>query len=71
MGGLLGVMLVFLFAGLSIAAVGRTAGEVVKEVRRQLREKPEIMEWKAKPDYRTCVSIVTKVFSNRNRKLVI
>ena len=39
---------------------GRTAGEVVKEVRRQFKEHPEIMEWKAKPDYRACVQLVTK-----------
>ena len=45
-GGLLGVMMVFAFVGLSVAAVGRTAIEVVKEVRRQIHEHPEIMEFK-------------------------
>lgn len=45
-GGLLGVMMVFAFVGLSVAAVGRTAMDVVKEVRRQFHEHPEIMEFK-------------------------
>jgi inorganic pyrophosphatase len=59
-GGLLGTMMVFFFTGLAVAAVGDTAGEVVKEVRRQFEEFPGIMEYKAKPDYRTCVALVTK-----------
>lgn len=59
-GGLLGVMMVFFFVGLSVDAVGRTAGEVVKEVRRQLQERPGILEFRESPDYRTCVSIVTE-----------
>ena len=58
-GGLLGVMMIFFFAGLAIAAVGDTAGEVVVEVRRQLKENPEIMEGTMQPDYKACVSIVT------------
>lgn len=57
-GGLLGVMMVFFFVGLSVAAVGATAGEVVKEVRRQFDAFPGIMEFKTKPDYRTCVALV-------------
>ncbi|CAN0518066.1 unnamed protein product, partial [Ectocarpus sp. 12 AP-2014] len=59
-GGLLGVMMIFWFTGLAIAAVGKTAGEVVREVRRQLKENPGIMEYKQKPDYRACVSLVTE-----------
>ena len=59
-GGLVGTMVVFYFVGLSVAAVGKTAGEVVVEVRRQLRERPEILEFKARPDYRTCVALVTR-----------
>ena len=59
-GGLLGVMMIFLIVGLAVAAVGKTAGEVVKEVRRQFKEHPEIMEWKAKPDSRACVELVTR-----------
>ena len=58
-GGLLGVMMVFFFVGLSVSAVGRTAMEVVHEVRRQFREHPGIMDWKERPKYKACVSIVT------------
>ena len=58
-GGLLGVMMVFYFVGLAVSAVGRTAAEVVKEVRRQFKEHPDIMEYKTKPDYFICVSLVT------------
>ena len=59
-GGLLGAMLVFLFASLAMKAVGRTAQEVVKEVRRQFKERPGIMEFSEKPDYQTCVAIVSR-----------
>lgn len=55
------VMMIFWFTGLAIAAVGKTAGEVVREVRRQLKENPGIMDYKQKPDYRACVSLVTQV----------
>jgi K(+)-stimulated pyrophosphate-energized sodium pump len=58
-GGLLGAMLVFLFSSLAIRAVGKTAQYVIEEVRRQFRENPGIMQGTAKPDYGTCVSIVT------------
>jgi len=58
-GGLIGSMIIFYFTGLSISAVGRTAHEVVLEVRKQFRENPEIMTYKAKPDYERCVSLVT------------
>ncbi|EFN56974.1 hypothetical protein CHLNCDRAFT_143568 [Chlorella variabilis] len=57
-GGLLGAMLVFLFSSWSFAAVGRTAQEVVNEVRRQFAERPGIMNYTEKPDYARCVSIV-------------
>ncbi len=59
-GGLLGTMMVFYFVGLTVAAVGKTAGEVVKEVRRQFRDNPDIMTFKARPDYRSCVALVTQ-----------
>jgi H(+)-translocating pyrophosphatase len=58
-GGLIGSMIIFYFTGLAISAVGRTAHEVVLEVRRQFRENPDIMTYKAKPDYERCVSLVT------------
>ncbi|MEA2459514.1 MAG: K(+)-stimulated pyrophosphate-energized sodium pump [Thermoleophilaceae bacterium] len=58
-GLLIGGMMVYLFSALSIEAVGRAAGGVVQEVRRQFKEKPGIMEGTERPDYRQCVAIVT------------
>jgi H+-translocating diphosphatase len=59
-GGLIGAMLVFLFSALAMKAVGRTAQEVVTEVRRQFKERPGIMDYSEKPDYQTCVAIVSR-----------
>jgi K(+)-stimulated pyrophosphate-energized sodium pump len=60
MGLFLGSMTVFYFSALTMSAVGRAAGEMVKEVRRQFHSIPGIMEGKAKPDYARCVDISTR-----------
>ena len=58
-GALLGVMLVFLFSSLAIRAVGKTAGDIIEEVRRQFREHPGIMLGTERPDYGRAVDITT------------
>lgn len=55
-----GGMIPFIFSSLCISAVGRAAMEMVKEVRRQFKEIPGIMDYKAKPEYQKCVAISTK-----------
>jgi len=59
-GLLLGAALPFLFSSLAIGATGKTAYQMVDEVRRQFRETPGIIEGKVKPNYARCVDIGTK-----------
>ena len=55
----IGAVMAFYFCALTMKAVGRAAGAMVEEVRRQFREKPGIMKGEEKPDYARCVSIST------------
>jgi len=54
-----GSVMAFFFCSLTMRAVGRAAGSMIEEVRRQIREKPGIMEGSEKPDYARCVEIST------------
>jgi K(+)-stimulated pyrophosphate-energized sodium pump len=63
-----GAMTVFYFAALTMSAVGRAAGAMVDEVRRQFREIPGIMEGTGKPDYARCVDIST---AGAQREMVV
>ncbi len=58
-GAMLGAMLVFVFSAFAIRAVGKTAGYVIADVRRQFKNK-KIMAGTMKPDYASCVDITTK-----------
>ncbi len=64
----LGAMSAFVFCAMTMKAVGRAAGAVVNEVRRQFKEIVGIMDGSAKPDYAQCVSIVT---ASAQREMVL
>ena len=67
-GVFIGCMMAFVFAAMAMKAVGRAAGAMVNEVRRQFKEKPGIMEGKEKPDYARCVAIST---AGAQREMII
>jgi K(+)-stimulated pyrophosphate-energized sodium pump len=58
-GVLIGAVLPFLFCSFAMTAVGKAAGYIVEEVRRQFKEIPGLMEGKAEPDYDACITIST------------
>ncbi|QDK32283.1 sodium-translocating pyrophosphatase [Sphingomonas sp. IC081] len=59
-GLLLGALLPYLFGAMGMTAVGRAAGDVVKDVREQFKANPGIMTYETKPDYARTVDLVTK-----------
>jgi K(+)-stimulated pyrophosphate-energized sodium pump len=59
-GALIGAVVLYVFSSRTLGAVGRTAMEIVEEIRRQFRERPGILEWKETPDYARVVDIATR-----------
>ncbi|MEN8127901.1 MAG: sodium-translocating pyrophosphatase [Planctomycetota bacterium] len=67
-GMFIGAMMAFVFCAMTMKAVGRAAGAMVNEVRRQFKEIPGIMEGTGKPDYANCVAIST---AGAQREMII
>ncbi len=67
-GMFIGAMMAFVFCAMTMKAVGRAAGAMVNEVRRQFKEIPGIMQGTGKPDYAKCVSIST---SGAQREMIV
>lgn len=59
-GGFIGAALIFLFSSMTVRAVGKAAGSMIEEVRRQFRSDPGIMAGTSEPDYARCVDISTR-----------
>ena len=59
-GMFLGAMLIFVFSAMTMSAVQRSAGSIVKEVRRQFKDIKGIMDGTAEPDYEVCIDLCTK-----------
>jgi K(+)-stimulated pyrophosphate-energized sodium pump len=64
----IGAVMAFVFSAMTMKAVGRAAGAMIEEVRRQFREKPGILEGTDKPDYAQCVAIST---AGAQREMII
>ncbi|MGL4345981.1 MAG: sodium/proton-translocating pyrophosphatase, partial [Cellulosilyticaceae bacterium] len=67
----LGGMLTFVFSAFTMESVGKAAGKIVVEVRRQFREITGLMEGTAEPDYATCVDICTRSAQKELIKIVV